>query len=108
MFLDVLRALNCPSDCIVPNVLPVGFLLVNGWPHHDHSITNELDDIATILIQIADHSFHIAIDGESQLFVTSGTFLSAGFSQVCETADVSKDDDGLHGLKLGQGDALVG
>ena len=40
-------------------------------PHHDHGITDELDDVATVLRQVLGHAFHVSIDAKRQLLVSS-------------------------------------
>ena len=101
-FLDVLSALDGPAYRIVPSLLPVAQLFVDGWPHHDHRVAHKLDDVSAVLVQVGDHAFHVAIDAEGELFIASVTFLSAGLGQVGETADVGEDHHRLHGLQLGQ------
>ena len=79
MPLNVLRALDGPPDRVVPCQLPVGETAIYWWPHDDHGITNKLDNIASILVQVRNHALHVAINAEREFFVTSGAFLSTGF-----------------------------
>lgn len=107
MLLNVLTALYSTSNCVISRLLPVGQFSIDGWPHDNHSITNEFDDVASILVQVGDHAFHVAIDAKGKLLVPSGPLLLARLAQVCETGDVRKDDHGLHGLQLGEFGRLV-
>ena len=49
-FLYVLTALNCATNCVHLQCLPICIRRVNRGPHYDHGITNELYNIATVLV----------------------------------------------------------
>ena len=100
-FLDVLGALDCASDCVVPRFLPRFQLFVDRRPHHNHSVAYKLNDIAAILVEVGDHALHVSINAEGEFFITSVALLGTSFRQVRETADVGKYDDCLHFLQLG-------
>ena len=63
--LYVLAALNRTSNRVHLERLPVLISGVDGWPHDNHGITNELDDVSAICVEVPDHAFHISIDTES-------------------------------------------
>ena len=65
MLLNILPALNGSPNRVVSRILPVRQLAVDWWPHDNHGITDKLDDIASVLVQISDHAFHVAIDAKS-------------------------------------------
>ena len=98
--LDVLAALYRTSNSVHLERLPVLISGVDGWPHDDHGITDELDDVAAILIEASDHAFHVSIDTESQVLITLEAIFRTTFRQIGEATDVCKHDNGFHCLQL--------
>ena len=77
--LNVLGALDGPPDRVVACRLPSREATIYRWPHDDHGITDKLDNVASILVQVRNHALHVAINAERKFFVTSGAFLSTRF-----------------------------
>ena len=93
-----LNSLPASKLCILPyvyfwNVLRLG-------PHNNHGVAHKLYDVAAIFAQVSAHAFHISIDAERKLFITSDSLGCARFANFGETADVGKHTHGLHLLQL--------
>ena len=100
--LDVLGALDGAANRLCAQGLVIYVLGVDRWPHDDHRITDELDDVAAILVEATDHALHVPIDAEGQVLVPLETALRARLRQVGKARDVGEDDDGFHTLQLRQ------
>lgn len=100
MLLDVYRALDGLSDGFDALLLILSALRVYRRPHHDHGITNELDDVTAVLVQVIDHSIHVTVDAQGDFLVTLDALAGARLTEVREPRNVCEHDNCFHVLRL--------
>ena len=101
-FLYVLTALNGAPNCVQLMLLPIFITLVNWGPHNNHSVTDELNNIATVLVQIANHAFHVAIDTKREVLISLNAIFSTALRQIGKATNVCEHNDRFHCLQLGK------
>ena len=99
-FLYVLAALDCASYCVQLLRLPIIITLVDWGPHDNHGVAHKLYNIATVLVEVADHAFHVAIDAKSKVLIPLEAIFCTTLGEVSKTANVCEHNDRFHCLQF--------
>ena len=90
------------------------FLSYSFGPHHDHRISNELDNVSSVVRYDLHQVFHVSVDNEGKLLWASCSSLSQFLWYTCKPAkllnallpDISEDNDSVKWLDLREGSGI--